>query len=252
MLAYSLATSLKDQVTADEISEVINMKFEDNPLQQRELLNKFYKTRDLDEQIAIYEEYSKKYGEEENAKATLSRFASAIANNYGKKEDWDNFKKYMALVTDKGSKAGAFNNLAWSMAGGGLEGEAGDLEMAKDISKQSLDLVKELIENPGEEKPDYFTTSQWKKNMKASYGMYSDTYALILFRTGDHEGALKYQKKACKQDEFKNAEMNERFCVYYEKAKGGKDCEAVLADMIPKRKCLQQYEGAAQTLIPGK
>ena len=78
--------------------------------------------------------------------------AGRIAGSYGRKNDWSNFDKYIAMVDNPDSKAGAYNNIAWNLAGEGLEGEPENIEKAKKLSKKSLNAfafsVSEVSDNP--------------------------------------------------------------------------------------------------------
>ena len=56
--------------------------------------------------------------------------------------------------------------------------------------------------------------------MRFSKGMYQDTYALILWKSGEQENAYKYQEEAIKNMDMNDAEANERYIVYKEKLKG--------------------------------
>ncbi|MCP3930633.1 MAG: TlpA family protein disulfide reductase [Bacteroidetes bacterium] len=250
MNAYRLYNSLKETEKVEEIEKKLRKKYPKGQLVKNDVIRSFRSEKELDKKGAIYEKVKKNYGNDENIESTLNSFASQLANAYAKKKDWANFDKYMGLNSNNGSKAGVLNNLAWEMAGAGLDKEGEDLEIARKLSKQSLDFVKGAMEKL-EGKPSYVTDKQWKENQKASFGMYADTYALTLYKTGAYEKALKYQKKACQQDDFKSGEMNERYCIFYEKVKGQGETEALLEDFIRKgaatTKMKEQYKKAFMT-----
>ena len=83
-----------------------------------------------------------------------------------------------------------------------------------------------------------------KKTSPSRYAMYADTYALLAYHTGNMKDALKYQTIACEADDFESAEMNERYAVFFEKAKGSKETEELLTHLIAK--------GAASTAMKGQ
>jgi thiol-disulfide isomerase/thioredoxin len=141
--------------------------------------------------------------------------ASAAAN----KNDWDLFKKYEAMVSNKENLAGTYNNIAWGLSGESIEGKAGDLVMAKELSGKSLEYMKASMDNTIN-KPLYYTDKEYKKNLQFSYGMYADTYALILWKSGNEEEAYKYQEEAVKSMNNGDAEANQRFIIFKEKLKG--------------------------------
>lgn len=211
----------------------------------QDLRNSFYSEKDLAKKAEIFETHKAKYSDTKNAKSTHDNFARTLASTYAKKEDWDNFNKYMGSITSNLSKAGIYNSLAWGMSGESLEAEATNLEKAEKFSHKSLKLVKAELADISN-KPDYLTEKQWKKNVKYSYGMYADTYALLKYKMNDYDSALKYQEKACKTSKWGDAVMNERYVVFHEKAKGAEATEAVLVDLIMKghanSKMKEQYK----------
>lgn len=230
--ASSLYRALGNRAKYGELRKLALEKFPEGSVAKGNLINSFYKAKDVAGKIEVYESVKSKYGEDENIDATLSRYASGIALEYSKSDDWDNFDKYVALINTNQDKAGLFNNLAWGMSGESIEAEAPKKEMGKKLSAKSLKLVKADIENLEEVKPAYFTKKEYKKQLKYSYAMYADTYALLAFKTGEAKEALDYQKIACKVNKWESGEMNERYTVYFEESEGGAKTVAILEDFI--------------------
>jgi len=65
---------------------------------------------------------------------------------------------------------------------------------------------------PTEKKEGSNTKKQWETQRKNQYGMYADTYSLILYELKDYKNGYQYAKDAANINEFKNAEYNERYC----------------------------------------
>jgi thiol-disulfide isomerase/thioredoxin len=116
----------------------------------------------------------------------------------------------------KASAASNDNNTAWAMA---LANE--NIEEAKKMSLAATTYAKAQQEHPTEKKPDNLTTKQWQGQRKTQYGMYADTYAFIMYQTGDYKTGLQYAKDAAATSEFKNAEYNERYSELMEKVLPG-------------------------------
>jgi thiol-disulfide isomerase/thioredoxin len=129
------------------------------------------------------------------------------------------FKKYEAMVTNKEALAGTYNNIAWGLSGESIEAEAPDIAMAKELSGKSVEYMKASIENLAN-KPPYYTAKEYKKKQQYSYGMYADTYALILWKSGNQDQAYQYQEEAVKNMDKGDAEANERLIIFKEKLKG--------------------------------
>lgn len=134
-----------------------------------------------------------------------------IATGYLDKGDIKKFKEYASKLTDQSSLAAMYNNAAW-----GLAQEDKELDLAATISKKSLYIVDEEL-NQHKTRPDYLSLRQYKDQMQGSYRQYADTYAYILHKQGEIDQAITYQEKAV--GEGTNAEMNERYVQYLTEAK---------------------------------
>jgi len=175
----------------------------------------------IEDAVAKFNQLKSSFGNNKDYKRSMDQMANVIASKYAKEKDYENVDKYLTMVSSKSDQAGTYNNMAWDLAGAGLEKEAPNINVAEKFSKKSLDLLKAAMEDPSS-KPSYFTKSQWKRSLDYSYGMNSDTYALILYKNGKAKEAVKYQAIAAEAYNFGNAEMNERYALYLEKDQGAK------------------------------
>jgi peroxiredoxin len=247
ILAHGMTNFTKDKVQAASLAEQIKKKYPKGNFVKQEKINAFFSERDLAKREAMFVDLKKNYLTGEKDKTTLENFARMLASGYGTK-DWAKFDQYIAMVQDKQSKAGIYNNIAWGLSGEGLDGEAKDLEKATKLSALSLEYTKEAMDNPGKYKPSYQTEKDFAKNMKGTYGMYSDTYALLLYHSGNYADALKYQEIAV-GDDAGNGEMNERYAVYLEKAKGATETMPFLEDKIRTNKATAKMKAQYRTLF---
>ena len=85
------------------------------------------------------------------------------------------------------------------------------------MSLSATTYAKTEFQKPTEKKPDYLTNKQWQGQRKNQYGMYADTYAFIMYQTGDYKTGFSYAKDAAAASEFKNTEYNERYSQLMEK-----------------------------------
>jgi thiol-disulfide isomerase/thioredoxin len=227
---------LNDKEAVAKTKEEILTKFPKGAQVQADKTSAFYNESDPAKKEALLEVYVKEYpAKTDNEKKSLGNMYGAMASAAAGKKDWDMFKKYEALITNKENLAGTYNNLAWSMSGQSLEGEASDLAMAKELSGKSLQYLKESMESLVN-KPTFFTAKEYKKNMEFSYGMYGDTYALILWKSGDKENAYKIQEEAIKNMAMNDAEANERFVMYKAKLKGAASVKDDIAGYVKEGK----------------
>lgn len=211
---------LGEKEAVNKIKTDILKKFPNGSQAKAEKINAFYSEADLKKKEALLNAIIQKYpAKTKDDKKQVSYYYSDMASAAANKKNWSLFKKYTAMVKDKESLAGTYNNLAWTMAGEGLDKKATDLKMAKELSSRSLEYLKASMEHPTN-KPPYYTDKEYKKNLDYSYGMYSDTYAMILWKLGDEKTAYEYQKNAVKDMNMGDGEANERYIIYKEKIEG--------------------------------
>jgi peroxiredoxin len=95
-------------------------------------------------------------------------------------------------IKDKDQLASTYNNIAWGMQ----EKEGADLKTAEELSRFATQYAQSEMKKPAGKKPGYLTAKQWAQQRKDMYSMYADTYAMVLYRTGDYKKAYKYAKEA--------------------------------------------------------
>jgi len=211
---------LGDKETGEKMKLDIIKMYPNGETVKADKLDAFYNESDLEKKEALMNAYINTYpAKTEREKTSLEGLYRTMASSSANKKDWERFRKYEAMVTNKESLAGAYNNIAWGLTGESLEAEAGDLVMAKELSGKSVRYIEESIDHPTNI-PTYYTEKEYKKNMRFTHGMYQDTYALILWKSGDQKNAYLTQEEAIKNMNMSDAEANERYIVYKEKLNG--------------------------------
>jgi thiol-disulfide isomerase/thioredoxin len=211
---------LGDKETMAKLKEDIVKKFPNGAQVKADKLSEFFNENDLAKKEALLNAFAKAYPvQTDNDKKSLEGMYVSMVSAAADKKDWAVFKKYEAMVPNKESLAGVYNNLAWNLSGESLDAKADDLVMAKELSGKSLEYLRASMDHPAN-KPTFFTDKEYKKNQQFSCGMYGDTYALILWKSGNQEEAYKAQETAIKDMDNNDAEANARFIVYKEKLKG--------------------------------
>ncbi len=229
MFANSIYKLLKKDEQVEKLKTQILKKFPGGKLAMDQLFPDFRAEGNLNKKLSIFGNLTKKYRQVEGYENLADNMASEIANAYAAEGDWANFGRYIDMVNGKSRKAGALNSLAWSLSGESLEAEGKDVAKGLEFSKASLQLIDELKES-GEGKPSYISSRVWGSNLDYTYSMYADTYALLAYKNDKPDEALKYQKIAI--DQRKDGELVERYAIYLEKVKGGKEAESFAAKMI--------------------
>jgi len=223
-----------DKEAGENLKQEIIKMFPHGALVKSERLAAFYNESDPEKKEALLTAFANDYpATNDKDKTSMENLYSSMASSAANKKDWTRFRKYEAMVTNKESLAGAYNNIAWGLSDESIDAEAADLAMARELSEKSIQYVKQSIEHPSNV-PTYYTQKEYKKNLRFSQGMYQDTYALILWKSGQEENAYEVQGEAIKNMDMSDAEANERYIVYKEKLKGAQsvkeDIEGYIKD----------------------
>lgn len=205
--------AMRDRAKADSIVNLAAKKYPDSDLALRSKIDEFFETKDLETKEALFNS-----NKDRILKSDYSNYVvRALAMMQFENGNTEAFHNYAALINENTEKASLFNSIAWPNA---EKGE--NLEMASELSMKSLNLIEEE-QKTLKEKPEYYSPRQYKNSLESSYNMYADTYALLAFKKGNIEAAIKYQDRAVSKNS--NPEMNERYIQYlladnqYDKAK---------------------------------
>lgn len=236
--AYQTFKILDDKTAVESLGQSIRKKYPKGMLVRAEKMEAVSLEKDLSKKVELYGALA---GLPFTAteKTTYASLASVISSGYLGKKDWTNFEKYYNQISDKSRRANLLNSAAWTLCGEGIVKEVSkeDAERAAKYSKQSVELIKSLQNATDKaEVPAYMSPKQMKENLQSALGMFSDTYAVCLYRTGQYAEAVKYQELYSESSKFSDLEANERYCIYLEKAKGGKEAEAMLEKLITEGK----------------
>ena len=234
---YTQRVSKDKEAQAALKSQMIEA-YPSSKLAAREISGKVRGAEDAAEAIAILDMWDKAFGHDESKNSTRNYIINGIASKYAKAEDWDNHKKYFDMIDDPARKARSLNGLAWGMSGETLEAEAPNAAMGQKFAKQALELLDGEVKAM-KFKTDDMTARQYENRLGFSKAMYADTYALLAYKNGDMKDALKHQKMSCEAAEFGEAEMNERYSIYFEKVNGEEATEELIAGLIGKGKATQ-------------
>lgn len=205
MLATSLLRLSNNTKAMDSLNVVIRTRFPDGDFVKNETASAFFKERDAVKKDSIYEAFIKKYSESKTDKNTIEdNFRVQLASAYLQKGDLDNYHKYENQIKNKTYLAGSLNNIAYEWA------KKGDrLDEALKMSKQSLDIVSASISKT--EGQPFTSPAQTKKNYQASYDMYADTYAFILFKEGKYAEALQYEEPVINHTEVVDPDEGDNY-----------------------------------------
>jgi thiol-disulfide isomerase/thioredoxin len=212
--------TLKDKEKADAVMTMIKERFPNGAWKRNEAVMAFSKEKDAAQKEKLYDDFLKTFAPfSKDDNGVLDNMAYQLAQRFADTADYNSMKKYAAMIRNNSMKAGLYNNIAWKLSGEGVTKKPINVQVGKELSQQSLELLqKEMKEQ--DNKPTYYTSKQYAKNLESSYHTYADTYATLLYHAGDYDKAYDIEKKAVEHFKRKNITMNEAFTVLTEKTKG--------------------------------
>lgn len=230
MNAYNVYQILQMKYKADSINKASAIKWPNGMGTTIKMYNNIRELKSGDEKVALFETF-KPLIDQHN----YDMFYQNIAAAYERDKNLNKYLIYSDSIADINNRAGLYNSTAWNLSGGSLDSVPANIDIAKRISKRSLDLITEQMNNPEKYKPSYIDdANDFEQQMQATYQTYADTYALLLYQSKNVDSALYYEdiavKNATDPDEFY------RYATYAEKAKG-----AAFAKQFIEEKMMQGY-----------
>lgn len=209
--ALTLYSILKKKTQADSVKAIIIKKFPTGNYAWNNGVNSLYSTKDFAAQAQKAEEMIATFKLDQTKKVDIGRLNSIysmLANSAVKAKDLEKFQDYAKKVTDKMTRASLYNNsFAWPSAE-----KKENIELATQLSKQSLELIEESRKD---EAPAYYNSkTEYLKYLDGAYGMYADTYALLLYHKGDFKEALTMQEKAIPLYATVPPDVSSRYVTY--------------------------------------
>ncbi|WP_121810997.1 redoxin domain-containing protein [Mucilaginibacter kameinonensis] len=196
-----------NKAAVDSVNNIIFKRFPNGEGMRRNLYFTAKAEKNLAKKDSLYQVYNSKFPDPD---ADENRWGDALrrelAITYLKAGNHSAFDKYVAEVKDKTGLAASYNNIAWNYV---LRDT--NLNEAELISKKSLDILSDNINNP---KPHEFATIKETINAaKGSYDMFADTYAFILYKEKRYDEALKVQQPVYEHNTSDYGEVNEHYVL---------------------------------------
>jgi thiol-disulfide isomerase/thioredoxin len=232
---YFYERILKDKVKLAAVDSLQKAKFPNGYWKKSAALMAFNQEKDVVKKEEIYKQLLADYPPASDAdKNTYSYCASSLAQQFANAGNYAKMEEYAAMVSNKSTLANMYNSVAWKLSGESLTTTppAEDIKKALPLSAKSLQLTEEEMKEQ-KNRQSYYTEKQYKKSQEGSYGMFADTYALLLYHSKDTKGAYDYQKKAIIIGGKNNSpDVLERYGVYTEKVKGPQAAQTELESYV--------------------
>lgn len=241
--AHSVLTKAKEEEKAEALKEKILKKFPYGEMAQNEIISRFHKTRgqSAEERAVVYHEFAA-LSEEHKDQEFREYYYDVlgyymiidVTTAYIQEGNWEMVDKYFAKIDNK--EGSYISVLLKPLLGDSLEAKVDqkNLDRAAKILTPLVAESKAKIADPGASKESYETLFAAKQSLEDSYARNLKSYAELHYKMGKYEDALKYQSKSIKlmkKDWLKSSDY-ERLAIYFEKVKGPKETEVLLADLI--------------------
>ncbi len=168
---------------------------------------------DLATRETMIEEFAKEFPPQNEAdRRNIDMLRSTLALKWFETKEMEKFRWQAATLTPS-ARASLYNNVGWTL---GEKDE--ELGWARMLSQEATEWARMEVTAASQPKPGNLTQKQWLEERKFQYATYADTYAYLLDKTNEPAPAAELQAKAVEITEGKNEEMNERLCLYLERA----------------------------------
>ncbi len=178
---------LGDMEKRTKYAEMLMSKYPQSEYAQQMAYRNFDMEKNIDKQKQLLNKYIKDFPKGKYAEFMLYGIVKklVLSNKF-------NEAKKMLEQYPKLANSNLYNSVAWTM----FENKA-QLNSAAKLAEKGVELARKEI-NLNDDKPNFYTDSQWKEQKQMSLGMILDTYANILIATNQEEKALKAYEEAVK------------------------------------------------------
>ena len=241
---YNLLSSwygrFKNKAKADSLTAAMKQKYPNGNWKNNELIGRFTKEKNADKKAALYDSVVAALSDKLSPEMK-DQLTAQVAQAYLTEKRQAVFGKWADKLSPA-TKASLYNNVSWNMA------EAGDyISDAKKMSEQATMWAKQQLQKPTEKQPESMTAKQWEEQRKSNYAMYADTYAFILYNTGDYKAGLPYAKDGATFNKLKDPEYNERYAMLLEKS-GAPDAKNIIEGMVKDGKASPKSKDALKAI----
>lgn len=241
-IANAYASFLKDEKTADSLRAIVLQRYPDGSRAANQELTALREEPDYAKKADLYSTYVKRHAQRP---ASVQSAHLTMAQTALKGKDYPKFDEYLAKVENHASRASLLNQAAWALA------EAGEnLDYAAAKSKESLELLNEIIDEPAKSKPETMTESQWKRNAGYAYRNNADTYALIRYKQGHLRDALEFQRQAV--GDYTSAAVNERFVQFLKESGAVDEAQHAAEKALAKGQSTEALKGYLKAIYRDK
>ena len=249
--ALKVAISFKSQDVFEKLRKRSIAEFPSGELALDAELDKLEKISDPLEMEKHILEISEKFNKTRTYKNYELHLMDSMVGSFVRKDMMDKAQEWIDRIKKPSIKSYVLNHFAWDFADGDLDKEGKEISTALKWSKESLSLMRYMIQNPEEEKESYTSPKEREEFLKHEYCNLADTYALALYKAGNSDSAFFYQEIAQEHWKFIDKGINERYTTYMEGALGSEKTKEALEEFIQKGHASRRMKKQYKQLIKG-
>jgi peroxiredoxin len=186
---------------ADKYKSIIMEKYPNGEFAESVKIKEFKKEEDLNKKIQIAIEFEERFSKNKNSEYLYD----LIANEYRNKREYETALKFLADNIDKPSSY-RFYSVVDRMID-----EDADMNLALKIADLGVERSRVELSNPSTEKPDYFSSIEWKKEREYYLGLNLFGKAKVLNSLYRKEEMLTVLEEAAKLTREEDELINELF-----------------------------------------
>jgi thiol-disulfide isomerase/thioredoxin len=241
---YNLLSSwygrFKNKAKSDSLIAAMKQKYPNGNWKNNELMGRFNKEKNGDKKAMLYDSVVAALSDKLSPE-TKDQLKAQVAQAYLTEQKQPEFGQWAGKLAPA-VKASLYNNVSWNMA------EAGDhISDAKKMSEEATMWAKQQMQKPTEKQPESMTAKQWEEQRKSNYAMYADTYAFILYNTGEYKTGLPYAKDGAEGNKLMDPEYNERYAMLLEKS-GAPNAKSIIEGMVKEGKASPKSKDALKAI----
>jgi thiol-disulfide isomerase/thioredoxin len=204
------------------------LRYPDGGWNVRELYPKFNAAKTASAKNAMLDSFKATIKGEpsEWQKRVITNIQSNIANLHAMEGNLGKAYEVASSGRSGISLASMLNSIAWNAAEKGQQ-----LDEAAKISKKSLEVLEQEKKEMKNKAANY-TNSDYLKELEQAEGMFSDTYAYLLYQQGNYKEGFKYMQRSIDIVGTGSSEYNERYALLLEKEKGASKALAFLEKAV--------------------
>ena len=194
-------SKLGNKEKADEYDRYIKKNYPTSEYIQKQMYEEFRKIKDINKKIEYLKNFEKKFSKSDYTQ----NMYDLIANAYRDKKD---YKQALNFLTENKNRVSTFR--FYSVVSRMLE-ENADMNIALQIAKLGENRNREEVANSGEQKPEYYSNSEWLQDREYMLGMNLFVQAEVLYNLKKRNESIPLLEEALKYTKNKEGDVNELY-----------------------------------------